>query len=351
MTTPSARQSAPPVKHLDLAPVMIIGHGSSGTSISGQLIRELLKISFGTESQFIPRYYHRLVRYGDLAENRNLRRLITDILDERWFQRCRKFGFETNIDAILADVVQPTYRAVLESVFRQLAKHNHMERWGDKTPEYIHHLPVLKAVFPDAYYIHIVRDGRDVALSVFDRFWGAKNIVTAALEWRDAVERVREFSKTIDASHFLEFRYEDLLTQPGETFAKMLTFLKVDEGDGRLLEHIEAEARAELKSTNFNKWKTALSPKQQLAFDRINGDLLAEYGYETKTRDVRQVGSLETALWAADSRVRQWGRLDYWKDDVYKLELRTKELLRNVGITPTRPPTAASQHRDVGAGI
>ena len=324
----------PFVNHLELAPVMIIGHGSSGTSITGQMIRDYLRVSFGTESQFIPRYYYRLARYGDLAVDANLRRLVADILDERWFVRCRKFGFETNVDAVLCGVAQRTYRGVLESIFGQLALHHRMARWGDKTPEYIHHLPVLRALFADARYIHLVRDGRDVALSVFDRFWGAKNIVTAALEWRFALERARGFAQTLEPGRLLELRYEDLLKDPRQTFARIIQFLRIDDPDGRLLDDIERRAALELKSNNFNKWKKKLTGRQQLEFDRIGGDLLAEYGYETATTEVRLPGSMKRALWSLDSRVRQWGRVDYWKDDLYKAGLMATDLLRSLGIRP-----------------
>lgn len=338
--------TAPVVKHLDLAPVMIIGHGSSGTSITGGLIRDLLQISFGTESQFIPRYFYQRGHYGDLHDDANLRSLISDILDERWFVRCRKFGFETSLDSVFEDVTERTFRGVLDSVFGQLAKHNHMDRWGDKTPEYIDHLPVLQEVFPDAYYIHIVRDGRDVALSVFDRFWGAKNIVTAALEWRHAIDRVRDFSKSIDPERLLDIRYEDLLTQPLQTFERIIDFLKIEDTNGALLEYVDEQARKQLKSSNFNKWKKALTEKQQVAFEHINGDLLAEYGYETRTTAIRRLGYIERAFWAADSRIRQWGRMDYWKDDLYKLRLLFKDLQRHLGIRAGRPRTGARQMRD-----
>src|SRR5262245_21206595 len=130
MSTAENGASAPSVNHLELSPVMIVGHGSSGTSITGAMIREHLRVSFGTETQFIPRYYYRLGRYGDLAVDANLKRLIADILNERWFVRCRKFGFETHLDAVFADVTQRSYRGVLDSIFRQLALHNRMGRWG-----------------------------------------------------------------------------------------------------------------------------------------------------------------------------------------------------------------------------
>ncbi|HLJ10859.1 MAG TPA: sulfotransferase [Planctomycetaceae bacterium] len=327
----SSHDVPPPVNHLNLAPVIIVGHGSSGTSITSRLLRQYLKVSFGTESQFIPRYYYRLSRYGDLNVDENLRRLISEILEERWFLRCRKFGFQTNLGAVFADVGERSYRGVLDSIFSQLAKHNRMVRWGDKTPEYIYHLPVLKAVLPNARYIHIIRDGRDVALSVFERFWGAKNIVTAALEWRFALERVREFAQSLGEGQVLDIRYEDLLTEPRQTFARIMNFIHVDDAGGRLLDFIEQHATKELKTTNFDKWKAAFSEKQQFAFDRVCGDLLLEYGYETRTTDVRQPAGWERAFWSLDSRFRQWSRLDYWKDDLYKLELRTKQLKRSLG--------------------
>jgi len=333
MSSDKCQSPVPFVNHLELAPVMIVGHGSSGTSITGHMIREYLRVSFGTESQFIPRYYYRLARYGDLAIDANLRRLVADILAERWFARCRKFGFETNVDAVLCGVSQRTYRGVLDSIFGQLALHNRMARWGDKTPEYIHHLPVLKALFADARYIHLVRDGRDVALSVFERFWGAKNIVTAALEWRFALERAREFAQTLEPGRLLELRYEDLLREPRQTFERIIQFLRIDDAGGRLLDDIERRAARELKANNFDKWKKALTPRQQLEFDRIGGDLLAEYGYETTSTEVRLPGSIERAFWSLDSRVRQWGRVDYWKDDLYKAGLMTRELLRGLRIS------------------
>ncbi|MDH3718324.1 MAG: sulfotransferase, partial [Planctomycetota bacterium] len=147
------------VVHKSRVPIQVIGYGSSGTSIFCQLLREKLGVGIGTESQFVVRYYHALSEYGDLDDDRNLQRLIADLSRERWFERNEKFGFSCSEEQIFNDVKQRTYRGVLDAVFSQLANHLNAERWGDKTPDYVHDLPVLWELFPDAKYIHVVRDG------------------------------------------------------------------------------------------------------------------------------------------------------------------------------------------------
>ncbi len=137
--------------HNESSPVLVLGHGRSGTSIFSRILRDYLGVAFGTEAQFVARYYQRLRMYGDLRDPENLARLVRHITTERWFKRSRKFNdFQTTPEAILRDVREPTYRGVLDAVFLQLAKHLGMSRWGDKTPDYWRHLDVIGSLFPDA---------------------------------------------------------------------------------------------------------------------------------------------------------------------------------------------------------
>ena len=102
-----------------------------------------LQICFGTESQFIVRYYRRLAQYGDLSSPRNMRRLLADVAGERCFERWGKFNFQLDVEGVLRNIVEPTYAGLLRSVFEQLSAHMGMSRWGDKSPEYVFDLPIL----------------------------------------------------------------------------------------------------------------------------------------------------------------------------------------------------------------
>ncbi|NIL95573.1 MAG: hypothetical protein GTO62_00095, partial [Planctomycetales bacterium] len=274
------------IVHKSRVPIQVIGYGSSGTSIFCQLLREKLGVGIGTESQFVIRYYHALSEYGDLNDDDgNLRRLIADLARERWFERNRKFGLTCDPENIFASVQQRSYRGVLDAIFGQLADRLDAERWGDKTPEYIHSLAILWELFPDAKYIHVVRDGRDVAHSVMSRYWGPKNIYTAASEWAAQVGLVRDFLQTVPAEQRLEVRYEDLLAEPIGVFRKVIDFLEVDDPDGRVWQRIEQTVPKELNRENCDKWKRSWSPSQRLAYERIACDVLRHYGYETQIQE------------------------------------------------------------------
>ncbi|QGJ69132.1 Sulfotransferase family protein [Planctomycetales bacterium 10988] len=318
------------VQHSQTAPVLLLGHGSSGTSILSRLFRQYLKISFGTESQFIIRFLKRLPMYGDLNQDENLSRLVEHLCQERWFSRCEeKFGFRTTPNEILSRIEDRTYRGVLNAIFESLAEHQGMDRWGDKTPEYVFDLPLLKELWPEAKYIHLIRDGRDVALSVMGRYWGPKNIYTAAREWNEAVCLIDAFVETLPSEQICEVRYEDLLSQPKQTFARLIEFLGISNSTDDLLAQLEPHLLQDLNQGNWDKWKRAWTEKEQLAFEQIGWKALQRHGYEVILEKEIAEPSLVTRAWShVDNRLRKWTYADYWQDNLYKLQLRSREAVR-----------------------
>lgn len=320
------------VKHTENNPVFVLGHGRSGTSILIKMIRKYLKINFGTESQFIVRFQKKISRYLPLENPENLSWLIADLHKERWFRRIkRRFGFELNTKKLMDSIDDYTYAGVLRAIFKQFADYHDMDRWGDKTPEYIFDLPVLKELFPDARYIHIVRDGRDVALSEFKTQFGAKNIYKAAEEWKHKVGLVRTFSESLPAGSFHEIRYEDFMTWPEDTFAKLIEFLKIDDHDNLLLGYILEHLRFDLRISNFDKWKTQLSRHQKKLFEKAAGDMLSVYGYERSFLKPGRILVFEKVFWSIHNFILRKVRIDYWKDNIYRLSLRTRD-----GFSPVR---------------
>nr|WP_321404964.1 sulfotransferase [uncultured Desulfobacter sp.] len=291
-------------------------------------MRKYLKVCFGTESQFIVRHYKQLQKYGDLKKDENLRRLINNISEERFFKRSQKFNnFKLDPDQFYNDVKDRTFRGVLDAAFLQLAKHLQMDRWGDKTPEYVHNLHVLRKLYPDAQYIHIVRDGRDVASSSFKHgMMGVQNMFMAAMQWKESIENVDNFSKSFDTSQFMEFRYEDFLTDPVKIFSDLIKFLEIDDSDNKLIDYISSNIKSELKTTNFNKWKTQFSKKDRILYESVAADVLKAKGYETIVDRPRQFSSSEKVRWYLDNRLKQMLMRKFWEDNFYKLNLRVKSL-------------------------
>jgi len=309
------------VRHTRFAPVMLIGQHRSGTTILGTLLRKYLKVNFGPESQFFFRKLRELPRYGDLDDDRNLRALIADIARERCFE-LNQFGFSVDVDGTMSRLRERTYPGIIDTIFSDFAHHNGMERWGDKTPEYVLHLPELNRMFPDAQYIHIVRDGRDVALSNFDVFFGAKNTATAAAEWKRYIEATREFATSVPQCRFLEIRYEDVMTAPADVFMQMARFMGIVDESGSLEAYVADHLPQDLKAGNFDKWKARMSVPQQRLYERVAGPWLAEYRYERRFDDAPPLGRASMLLYRLDHYLRKYLRIGAWRDNLYKLRLR-----------------------------
>lgn len=315
--------------HTRFGPVFVIGFARSGTSVTCRMLRRYLKVSFGTESQFIIRYLNRLESYGDLQVDANVRRLIADISTERFFTRTnRNWGFVFDPDAAFASLKARTYRDVLNAIFGQLAQHNGMVRWGDKTPQYNRDLSRLLELFPDAQFVHVVRDGRDVALSIGKTAFGPKNACEAALDWFNALNAIERFSKTVPTVQFVEVRYEDLTSEPAKVLEGLAGFLGIDDRSGDLSAVIRRRVGSDVKSNNSGKWRQALSRRDVERFEAMAGDALTRHGYALMFEGrARPVSAVERLGWRLHGRLVRMSMLSYWRDNWYKARLHFRKAL------------------------
>ena len=319
----------PPVRHTLSTPFLIIGHGRSGTSIIAALCRIYLGIGIGTESQFFIRYFKKLHRYGDLNHDDNVRMLIADICCERFFDRSHKFAeFKVDQKKAFNNLQDRTFSGVLDAIFTQLATNLGTTRWGDKTPEYIHDLVILKQLFPDAQFVHMVRDGRDVAMSsIKEPVFSVNNIYTAAKEWRKNIYLAREFLEQLPSGQFTEVRYEDLLTNPVKVLESLLEFSGIKDDNGAVKEHIRKHINEDIRTNNFNKWKTQLSESQIDLYEQVAGDMLRFYNYETRTNSTKKINPLKAMMWEFHSQFCYITEPRVWGENFNNAKFRVKNLL------------------------
>lgn len=97
-------------------------------------------------------------------------------------------------------------------------------RWCDKTPRYTTCLDFINELFPDAQFVHMIRNGRDVVASHRDR-WGYWRAVKATKVWREFVTRGRTFGNAVPSDRYVEVRYEDLVGDPKRSLQIILDFL------------------------------------------------------------------------------------------------------------------------------
>jgi len=283
-TSPSPSQQA--------GPVFIVGAPRSGTTMLQYILGDLPGLSLPTgESHFIVPLYRNQAAYPDVATPAGMRRLLQTLHDfNAEFLDTDlhgvKFDVETLAQAFLAEG-RANVRDVISGIFEHNARGMGKTRWGDKTPYYALHLDKLTAWWPDAKIIHLVRDGRDVALSLFGRQhdFGVYNVYYAAQYWQKYVDVCREQGRRLPAGQYLELRYEDVLDDQEAAMRSVCDFLGEPLPDGRP-QSARDEASRHLKTVNRDnqeKWRRGLNAWQIRVFESEAGPTLRQSGYPLLT--------------------------------------------------------------------
>jgi len=215
-------------------------------------------------------------------------------------------------------------RIVMEAVARMQG----VARWADCTPGHLLYMEEIKRQIPNALFIHIIRDGRDVALSYVKQGWSHplpwdrhEQLGVAGLYWEWVVRKGREQGRRLGAD-YREVSFEELNANPRETLARLGLFIDHDldydriqrTGIGSVSEPNSSFAdEAEGTFNPVARWKTKMSQEQIDAFDELIGDFLRELGYtpgsESKPRTSLRVARLR-ATYLAMFEAKHWLRIN-----------------------------------------
>jgi len=196
---PTAGSDAPdrPLTHgAASAPIFVIGCARSGTTLVRLLLDSHPNISAGAETKFLPEL-ERMIERANLD---------------------RKFDLQR---AYLLDRMREFYGTIQHDYMARRGK----RRWAEKTPAYTLHLPLIDELYPDAQFVHVIRDARDVVASTRDR-WGYRAALGTALsKWRRYVTAARAFGRRLPAGRYHDLRYEALVEDPETVARELLAFL------------------------------------------------------------------------------------------------------------------------------
>jgi hypothetical protein len=264
--------------------------------------------------------------YGDLSVRRNKEAAIREWLQSKAF---RVSGLEAI--EIEAKVLAECHGAgdFLRIIMEEVARKQGVNRWIDSTPTNVPHMLRIHRDFPDALIVHIIRDARDVALSLDKRSWsrplpwdGKKSLLAAGLYWEWIVRKGRQLGIALKPS-YIEVRYEELVQQPKETLAVIGSFLHEDLDYERIQKASIGSVKKPLTSfkedlqqgrfTPVGRWKDKFPPDQLIEFERLVGPYLQELGYPLFTEPAQLNHNLSTkrirAVYAAFYECKQWAKI------------------------------------------
>lgn len=304
-------------KNMPSNPILIGGENRSGTTLLSVLLDSHPDLVVGPEIDFTEpvNLGSHILAVCDLMDacESQLVGATKDSIDPRWYDslhfvvQCERFGLDRDgvrhlVKALMAerctDLCSLQDRCLLiDAIGEHRRQQTGVKRWGMKLQRKIQDIGMYAAIWPQAHFVHIIRDGRDLAASHLKSVpeWGYRTVEDAAHGWLEVVTRPRQDAPD---GRYLEVRYEDLVTRPRQTIKTMLDHLDLPWSE-TLLHHAEqahallhkpwghpaAEAVGKPLYTGRNgRYLHDLTAGQIEAFERIAGKELEYLGYHPSMR-------------------------------------------------------------------
>jgi hypothetical protein len=271
-------------------PVLVLGVRRSGTTLLRVMLDRHPELAVPDESYFVPQLADRHLRHVDPDE-------FVDDLGR--IDTLAEWGVP--LDKVRARLTERMpIGAAIGTVYAVYATERGKPRWGDKTPMYMQNLRLLERLFPDALFVHLIRDGRDAALSFLsmpkglmaETWMQPHDIAGFACQWRNEVKAARRLGRRVGRERYLEVRYEDLVRDVESVLGDISVFarLRYEPAMADYAGYVDVSAKPHQQSltrpptAGLRNWRLQMPPEDVGAFEQVAGDLLADLGYEAHER-------------------------------------------------------------------
>lgn len=276
-----------------LIPIQIIGTQRSGSNLLRLILNQTSEISAHHPPHILTVFFPIIHQYGNLEEVDNFKRLIHDV--------CRlietnpvPWPIELNRNQVYDRCSgQHTLVKVFTEVYELMAEKEGAHFWCCKSMANVNYFEQLESDGLKPYYIHLMRDGRDVAASFKKTLVGEKHVYHLARVWRNNYEKAKRIENVVGSERYLMLKYENLIANPANTLNDLSEFLNVRIDEKALEFFKSAESRATASAgtmwqnltkpiikENTRKFLTALTKEELDIFERVAGEALIENGYE-----------------------------------------------------------------------
>lgn len=247
-------------------------------------------IAIPPETRFLMSVYYRRREWGELCHLDNRRAMASWIVHN---PETKFKGLGLSREETVAQIVDgpPTVGSALGIVFRSYAQRFGKLRWGDKRPAYHQDVAALLRLFPDAQFVHVVRDGRDCVASLKRMPWFKGDSVAASHVWAYAIDAWHHWRRRLPADTWHEVIYERLVTDPRAELEPLCAYLGEQFEEAMLAPHLIVEKAApfraayhaglrnEVTGARVGAFSRSLDRRELGLIETVNGRRLRQRGY------------------------------------------------------------------------
>ncbi len=279
--------------------VFVVGCPRSGTTLLQRILDAHADLAVANDTHFVTRSVEKLGLSAQALAGDAIPLTDEVLAGVREYHRFPRLGLdEAAVERAAARA--STYASFVGALYEELAIAKGKRFGGEKTPDFVRRLPLLHALFPATRTVHIIRDGRDVILSLLQwatptkgpgrlATWADEPLGTAALWWEWQVQSGRKARARVGDDRCMELRYEALASEPEPEAHRLCAFLGLDY-DPRMLAFHEGRRRddptldakkAWLPPTpGLRNWREQMDEDGLALVETLIGPFLEELGYE-----------------------------------------------------------------------
>lgn len=281
--------------------LFVVGCPRSGTTLLQRMLDHHPDLAVANDTHFVGRAIEKFApQWLERARAGEPVPLTATLLDGvRGYHRFGRLGLDRKqVDHAAAGA--GTYQRFVGRLYALFAAERGKRLGGEKTPDFVRRLPLVCGMFPKTRTIHIIRDGRDVALSLLQwangkrgpgkmELWGREPVAVAALWWRWQVLSGRVSGRGLGAARYREVRYEDLVAQPETELRSLVDFLDLPYSDAMARYHqgkVKLEPGLSAKSAwlpptpKLRDWRTQMRDRDVELFEALAGDVLEDLAFD-----------------------------------------------------------------------
>lgn len=342
--------------------VFVVGCPRSGTTLLQRMLDNHPLLAVAYDTLFITNLN------GGLAPGANpilTPEIVKNVCN---FERFDRLGLpEKSVDRAARE--SRTYSEFVSALYSELATLHGKPLAGEKSPGYAKDIPSLHSLFPEAKFVHIIRDGRDVALSLRDwarnknkgparrpGLWQDETIAACALWWAERVEKGRRHGKKLGHSLYYELQYEELVTRPKASLRSLAHFLELPNAPEMLTYHVgkmnnksgrSAKAAWLPPTSGLRDWRTEMDECDIELFEALAGDVLTATKYQRHTTTISPeiVNKVEYCLewWQRERAIQK-------SNGLYKIKKRVGNKRTSTGPFDTKLQAVSSAESKSGGG-
>ncbi len=283
------RQDSKPMETLN--PIFLVGCPRSGTTLLQQMLDAHPDIAIAPETHFIRNFWLKREEYGDLVADTNYQILLRAIANIPEFSEM-ELDWQTFYDA--AQKLDRSYAALLNLLLDQFRQRRNTEIVGEKTPNHLLYMQTLQTFFPQARFIHIVRDPRAVVNSWKTVPWSTGSIAGDADVWRRYMATARQAPP--DNGAIFTLHYEQLISTSEACLKKLCRFLDLS-FDASMLDYYTHQSKRvnvnrepwkgnavkPVNNKSLSRWQTELSTTEIATIEAVAGSEMCQLGYELQS--------------------------------------------------------------------